>query len=287
MTNPLQDPRDSRLSSPRSSLSSAGRLPGDEHRRLQGRNRIASLFASPRSSGTVLGGLNAPGGTISPRHPSTNPKPQATDQRLLTSQIRYESRRALGPSFDFTDEWHDALNDNPPRTRRSDATREFRKSPALPYLSRSNPANYSGNSGSWISRESLPETLVHPHYGGPDPFGGYGSPATNEAEVTNMFRQMDAYHNTYGQGKPDVLGYRDGRNGRPEPVMTEAMKPIQSSFDWDSDSDGDADESGEKIHGNEHAKHGELQKSKSKSDKHAGRDKSKAEKTSRRRFWRQ
>lgn len=91
---------------PQSSPGSSVGLPDDEFRRLQGRNRISRVLSIRYSSDGDATQLALQ------RRLSHQPGDRTSrEQRLLASEMRYATRRALRPSFDFTDESYNALQE--------------------------------------------------------------------------------------------------------------------------------------------------------------------------------
>lgn len=178
------------------------RLPADEHRYLQNRYTIESHFRGGAKDSSRFSAASS-SSTNSSSTPSSKYSLSA-EQRLRASEIRYATRKALGESFDFTEESFVSLDAN--------------RSPQ--YL----------NNASGISADEYYESCQTSSYKPKPAFrksSGKSKGVSETLQCDYQYRQDSGYasrsQNQYNSPVPE-----DSRGRSPE---------LKSKFSWDSSDD--------------------------------------------------
>lgn len=207
-------------------------LPADEYQYLKNLHSIETHFSSSSSSSKT-----------SSTYPSSPRKCSSTnmEQARRISEIRYATRKALGQSFNFTNDSHNMINST--QTRHDGAMDD-----AVAFL---RPEIYQGKYN-WLryvegphaqnslthkqAKFYLADALQHKAFNSTQ--GGYDG--SNPVET--MLSQAAQYETTYCiySSRP-IPEYRTDRNHRPVRTMEYALSPLRSKFSWDDSISEDND----------------------------------------------
>jgi hypothetical protein len=159
-------------------------------------------------------------------------------QRARSSEVRYETRKALGPSFDFTDESYRSLNSSCSRKHINDRDREN---------DQIHPAYSDDYHHRFPGSQSAPrhEPRREPRHAPRHTFDPIAS--SNGRDVVDMISHVDQYQQAYGNdSQARVPAYRENKNGKPIPGVEIAMTAAKSSFCPDDNSSLRPEEKGKR-----------------------------------------
>ncbi|ORY00386.1 hypothetical protein BCR34DRAFT_606285 [Clohesyomyces aquaticus] len=189
------------------------RLPSDEYARLQIRQKIESLYDSPRLPAST------------PSNPSSTRRSwDLTDeQRVQASEVRFVTRKKLVPSFEFRVDSRVGFGGCSPRPSVYNRTgqdlipQRYMDEYNEMFDSASNSTSHLGKSSYEVHREHVLS-------------------AADGGTAPELMQHLSEYETKYGSESRILPKYRVDGSGRPARMMTEAFKPVKSSFEW-SDSD--------------------------------------------------
>jgi hypothetical protein len=207
-------------------------LPDDEYRFLKNRHSIETHLSSGSSSSSNSSTSYTP--------TSRNSSLRDLEQSRYASEVRYSTRKALGQSFDFTDDSYDMMN---PVSTRHDSVIKDNETSSMPrrYLEKRNWRECAGDLQSQISREqyngnyNLTGSRQHREVVGHSQSSYGGS-----KDVEAMLNQTSQYQATYCQGSSHAFPkYRETRDQKPVRTIEISMRPLHSKFSWDDSVYGD------------------------------------------------
>lgn len=215
------------------------RLPAEEHEHLKNKYRLEEHYRSPR-----LSGISANLSSVS-RYPSSRKKSSdEIEHRFKSSEIRHATRKALGPSFDFSDDSFTSLG-SAQRRGTVQASPEEHSSPI--------PQRYLDEYNRWCYEDEMSHEA--------DQYKDDMAPKApwrhhenfhdgNPHEVADMVIYIEKYRNTYGPSSGAIRRiptYRESGDQKPVPMMDIAVNQLKSKFSWDADDENDEEIANKKM----------------------------------------
>lgn len=221
-------------------MRSAG-LPGEEYGFLQNKSRLEKHYGNFHSPNARFSMQSCQ--TASNRHSGN------AENHLCNSKVAFSTRKALGESFNFTNESFEAMNSPAPLRPQRKYDGKYKKNTPIPKwcVEEFNRWCYEDDQAYDAVRYKDDMT---PHdkaawrkhvsvFPQPPPSLSDGRPISSDAEMT---RHIEQYNSTYGRGASRKMPtYKETEDGKPIPILRtwHAVTELKSEFDWDSSDDED------------------------------------------------